>query len=171
LAVEVDEPGSGELFLLRDATIATMHATLTSDLARMDAAGRALSWVRAAAPPRTEEPAVWAAIERLMDRLDAAALTSPQLVLAEEGLKLLSAFGWGLELSVCVRCGRACEPGRAAMIDADRGGLVCRACGGARFKLNGAARGRLAAGALGTEDVDLTLELVERALRAHVGVT
>jgi len=158
------------LFLLRDATIATMHAALTSDLGRMDAAGRALSWVRTAAPPRTEEPAVWAALERLMDRLDAAEPTNPHLVLAEEGLKLLAAFGWGLELGVCVRCGRPCEPGRAAMIDAERGGLVCRSCGGARFKLNGAARARLAAGTLLPEDVALTLDLVERALRTHVGV-
>jgi DNA repair protein RecO (recombination protein O) len=170
LMLEVDEPGSGELFLLRDATIAAMHATLTGDLSRMDAAGRALSWVRTAAPPRTEEAAVWAALERLMDRLDATLPTSPRLVLAEEGLKLLAAFGWGLELSVCVRCGRPCEPGRAAMIDAEKGGLVCRSCGGARFKLSGAARARVAAGALLPEDVDLTLELVERALRAHVGV-
>lgn len=170
LTVEVDEPGSGELFLLRDATIATMHAALTSDLGRMDAAGRALSWVRTAAPPRTKEPAVWVALERLMDRLDAAEPTNPHLVLAEEGLKLLAAFGWGLELTVCVRCGRPCGPGRAAMIDAEKGGLVCRSCGGARFKLSGAARTRLAAGTLSPEDVALTLDLVERALRAHVGV-
>ena len=170
LMVEVDEPGSGELFLLRDATIATTHTTLTSDLGRMDAAGRALSWVRAAAPPRTEEPTVWAVLERLMDRLDAAEATNPRLVLAEEGLKLLAAFGWGLTLSVCVRCGRPCEPGRAAMIDAEKGGLVCRACGGGRLTLSGAARERLALGALLPEDVDLALELVERALRAHVGV-
>jgi hypothetical protein len=56
------------------------------------------------------------------------------------------------------------------MIDAEKGGLVCRSCGGARFKLSGAARTRLAAGTLSPEDVALTLDLVERALRAHVGV-
>ncbi|HEX3593620.1 MAG TPA: DNA repair protein RecO [Polyangiaceae bacterium] len=170
LLIDVDEPGSGELFLLREATIATMRLTLTSDLARMDAAGRALSWVRTAAPPRHDEPGVWTVIERLMDRLDAAGAASPRQVLAEEGLRLLAAFGWGLEMSRCVRCGRVCEPGRTAMVDADRGGLVCRACGGARFRLGGAARARVAAGALLPEDVDVTLDLVERALRAHVGV-
>jgi DNA repair protein RecO (recombination protein O) len=170
LLVEVDEPASGELFLLREATIATMRPSLTSDLKRMDAAGRALSWVRVAAPARTEEPAVWTALERLLDRLDSAQPTSPALVLAEEGLHLLAAFGWGLELSRCVRCGKECEPGRTAMVDPDRGGLVCRACGGARFRLGGAARARVAAGTLLPEDVDVALDLVERALRAHVGV-
>jgi DNA repair protein RecO (recombination protein O) len=170
LLVEVDEPASGELFQLREATIATMRPTLTGDLIRMDVAGRALSWVRVAAPARTEEPAVWTTLGRLLDRLDDAQTTNPRLVLAEEGLRLLAAFGWGLELSRCVRCGKECEPGRTAMIDADRGGLVCRACGGARFRLGGAARARVAAGALLPEDVDVTLDLVERALRAHVGV-
>ena len=37
-------------------------------------------------------------------------------------------------------------------------------------RLGGAARARVAAGALLPEDVDVTLDLVERALRAHVGV-
>jgi DNA repair protein RecO (recombination protein O) len=147
-----------------------MRPTLTSDLVRMDVAGRALSWVRAAAPARTEEPTVWTTIERLLDRLDGADAASPRLVLAEEGLRLLAAFGWGLELSRCVRCGKECEPGRTAMVDPERGGLVCRACGGARFRLAGAARARIAAGALLAGDVDVTLDLVERALRAHVGV-
>ena len=171
LLLEVDEPAGGELFLLREASIATLRPTLTGDLSRMDAAGRALSWVRVAAPPRTEEPAVWTTLERLLERLDEPSTTSPRLVLAEEGLRLLSAFGWGLELSRCVRCGKECEPGRTAMVDPERGGLVCRACGGARFRLVGAARARLAAGALSPEDVDVALDLIERALRAHVGVT
>jgi len=171
LLLEVDEPAGGELFLLREASIATLRPTLTGDLSRMDAAGRALSWVRVAAPPRTEEPAVWTTLERLLERLDEPSTTSPRLVLAEEGLRLLSAFGWGLELSRCVRCGKECEPGRTAMVDPERGGLVCRACGGARFRLVGAARARLAAGALSPEEVDVALDLIERALRAHVGVT
>jgi DNA repair protein RecO (recombination protein O) len=169
LTVEVDEPQSGELFLMRDAAIETMRLTLTANLERMDAAGRALGWVRTAAPPRTREPEVWVALTSLLDRLDAPGAVNPRLVLAEEGLALLAAFGWGLDLERCVRCGRPCAPGRAAMIDPTRGGLVCRACGGAAMKLGGAERGRLAAGALVPADVDLAVDLVERALRAHVG--
>jgi DNA repair protein RecO (recombination protein O) len=169
IALDAEEPGSGELFLLRDASIDTMRLALTANLARMDAAGRALSWVRTAAPPRTAEPAVWRAIIALLDDFESATTADPRLALAERGLQLLSAFGWGLDLERCVRCGRPCEPGRAAMIDAERGGLICRSCGGARIRLSGALRERLASGALVDGDADVAVDLVERALRAHVG--
>jgi DNA repair protein RecO (recombination protein O) len=184
LRIEVDEPtAAGELYQLREAQIETMRLGLTEDLERMDAAGRALAWVRAAAPPRIAEPEVWSAITSLLDRLNAAnapasgtlGLTgapralNPKLVLAEEGMRLLSAFGWGLELERCVRCGRPCEEGKAALIDPVRGGLVCRACGGARLRVSGALRARLMIPALEPEDVDVALDLVERALEAHAG--
>ena len=169
LDVDMEEPGSGELFALRGATLGATRLVLTANLERMDAAGRALGWLRAATPARNPEPGVWRAIVTLLDRLNAPGPVDPRLVLAEQGLALLSAFGWGLELERCVRCGRPCEPGRAALVDAERGGLVCRACGGARLRLGGAARARFAAGALVPEDVDVAVDLVERALRAHVG--
>jgi DNA repair protein RecO (recombination protein O) len=169
LSVDVDEPVTGELFLLREAGIDTPRVALLSDLARMDAAGRALAWVRTAAPPRTPEPGVWAALTTLLDRLNEPGDVDARRVLAEQGLALLAAFGWGLDLERCVRCGRPCEPGRPALVDAARGGLVCRACGGARLRLEGAQRARLARGRLDPTDVDVALDLVERALRAHVG--
>ncbi len=167
--VEFDEPASGELFPLRDAALETTRLTLTSNLARMDAAGRALGWIRVATPARTAEPAVWRTLVELLDRLNDAVAVDQRQVLAEQGLLLLAAFGWALELERCVRCGKQCAPGRAAMIDADRGGLVCRACGGARLRMSGATRARVARGALLPEDVDAALGLVEQALRSHAG--
>jgi uncharacterized RDD family membrane protein YckC len=125
--------------------------------------------------PRIAEPEVWTAITSLLDRLnsvdavDATSAINPKLVLAEEGMRLLSAFGWGLELERCVRCGRPCEEGKAALVDPVRGGLVCRACGGARLRISGALRARLMVPALEPEDVDVALDLVERALEAHAG--
>jgi DNA repair protein RecO (recombination protein O) len=169
MALELDEPASGELFLLRDATIDTTRLTLTTNLERMEAAGRALAWVRAAAPQREPEPAIWRALQGLHARLDEVGTVDAKVVLAEQGLALLSAFGWGLDFAQCVRCGKPCEPARAAMVDAERGGLVCRACGGARLRLSGKARERLALGAILPEDADTALDLVERAIRAHVG--
>ncbi len=86
---------------------------------------------------------------------------------------MLGAVGWGLELAGCVRCGKACDPGAGAYLDPGEGGLVCRACGGARILLRGERRERLlAAGrgddaALDTEDVRVALEIVEAALEAH----
>jgi DNA repair protein RecO (recombination protein O) len=170
MRLEADEPLTGDLYLLRETVLETTRLVLTMDLARMDAAGRALGWVRTAAPPRVAEPAVWQALSTLLDRLDDPSLSAnPRLMLAEQGLKLLGAFGWGLDLEQCVKCGKPCSKGRAALVDPLRGGLVCRACGGAPIRLSGAARDRMAGGALVTEDVDAALNIVERALEAHAG--
>ena len=170
LAIEVDERTSSEFFFLRGAAIDVPRLALTSDLDRMDAAGRALHWVRTAAPPRTAEPELWKVVTSLLDRLNAEGAVSARLVLAEEALRLLSALGWGLELERCVKCGRPCATGQAAAIDTQRGGLVCRQCGGAALKLSGAVRERLLSGILRPEDAELAIDLVERALRAHVGI-
>lgn len=170
LSIELDEPSSGELYALREASIETPRLNLTSRLDRMDAAGHALAWVRAVAPPRIAEPPVWRAMLSLLDRLDDAGEVSSRLLLAEGGLALLRGFGWGLDLERCVRCGKPCEPGKAAMADPLKGGLVCRSCGGAHFKLSGATRARLVAGKLEATDVEVCLDLVEQALKTHAGV-
>ncbi len=177
LSVRIDERAGAELLALREATLETPRHHLVRDLDRMQAAGRALGWIRRAAPPRTPEPDAWRVLLELLDRLDDERdARAPRLHLAELGLRLLAALGWGLDLERCVRCGKPCEPGRAAMLDAARGGLVCRACGGARVQLDGAARARLASAAAGqnpglsAEDADTALALVEVALREHMDI-
>jgi DNA repair protein RecO (recombination protein O) len=175
LRVRVDERAGAELGVLSDATIDRVRARLTADLDRLDAAGRALGWVRRAAPPARPEPDVWRVLSELLDRLDAAGDVDPRCELAQGGLRLLSAFGWGLELERCVGCGKPCDPGRSAMVDPARGGLVCRSCGGARTVLAGRTRARLALAARGepaleAPDVAVALELCEAALAAHMGL-
>ena len=176
LKVRLDEKSGAELFTLAEASIDRARTRLTSRLEHMEAAGRALGWVRKASPPRTIEPEVWRVLSELLDRLDdPARVPSARVELAEAGLRLLAAFGWGLELSRCVSCGKPCPHGRAAQIDVERGGLVCRSCGGARVRLAGASRARLAraaggsAGALEAGDLDVAVELTDRAFRAHLG--
>ncbi|AUX21065.1 DNA repair protein RecO [Sorangium cellulosum] len=165
-------PGA-ELAQLTEAAIERPRLRLAADLARLDAAGRALRWVREIAPAQTAEPAAWHELNRLLDRLDDLPSASPQALLAEAGLRLLVAFGWGLELSQCVRCGRACDAAQAACVDPARGGLVCRACGGGPLVLRPEPRARLLAVMLGDapeipeEDVPLALDLVEGALTTH----
>jgi len=168
LRIDIDEPTSGDLFVLREAALDVTRVFLTSALDRMDAAGRALAWVRIASPPRTAEPDVWRELTVLLDRLNSET-SEPRLALAEQGLRLLGAFGWGLDLERCVKCGRPCEEGRSAYVDPVRGGLVCRACGSARIRLAGATRERLATLSLAPEDVDVALDLVEETLKAHAG--
>jgi DNA repair protein RecO (recombination protein O) len=169
LRIDLDEPSGADLFALRESTLDVPRLALTSSLERMDAAGRALGWVRVASPPRTVEPDVWRETISLLDRLNDGASTNPRLVLAEQGLRLLAAFGWGLDFERCVKCGKPCEKGRSAFVDPVRGGLLCRACGSARLKLSGAARERLATLSLSPEDVETALDLVEQTLKAHAG--
>jgi DNA repair protein RecO (recombination protein O) len=181
LNVVLDERPGAELLVLREAAIARPRAHLIADLARMEAAGQALRWVRASSPTRTPEPEVWTELEVLLDRLDDPADDLPAAAhLAATGLRLLRAFGYGLELSSCVRCEKPCDAERSAYVDAPAGGLLCQACGGGRkavhHRLDARTRKRLAAAAAGrdaalmTEDTAIATSLVTEALSAHAGV-
>jgi DNA repair protein RecO (recombination protein O) len=177
MRVQVEDTPGHDLAILREATIESPRLHLTTDLRRMEAAGKALSWVRRAAAPRTPEPHVWEVVVELLDRLDHPdGSKPPTLHLAECGLRLLVAFGWGLDFERCVVTGAICAPGRAAMIDPERGGLVSRAAGGARIRLPGAMRERLLRASAGRQpeldqaDVEVAISLVESALRAHAGL-
>jgi DNA repair protein RecO (recombination protein O) len=178
LRVTFEESAMSELGTLVEAEIATPRLALTGDLDRLEAAGMALRWVRRAAPPHTPEPGLWREINALLDALNVPALAAPpRTLLAETGLRLLAEIGWGLDLERCVVCGKACQPGSAAVVDAARGGLVCRSCGGGSTVLRGERRRRLAEVAAGTSltplderDAVVALELVEAALSAHAGV-
>jgi DNA repair protein RecO (recombination protein O) len=177
LAIELDERPGAELFTLLEAKLKTPRAKILSSLAAMEAAGKALSWARRAAPPRTPEEAPYAVLSTLLDRLAQDPGPEPSAVaLAEAGLCLLSAFGWGIDFERCVRCGRQALPEQSASVDAARGGLICRSCGGARLRVSAAARehmARAAAGETGVltrEEAPGALSIVEAALGAHAGI-
>ena len=178
LDLGLEERPKTDLFMLRDACIGRARTALTESLARLEAAGTALSWVRRSAPPRTPEPELWTALEDLLDRLgDRADTTPPRRILAAAGLRILATLGWGLDFERCVRCGKECPPGQVALVDPTHGGLVCRACGGARLRLDGGTRERLARAAvtgaptaLEADDADIALGLVEAVLKAHAGL-
>jgi len=175
LRIAYDDRSGAELVVLREAKLARARPFLVTSLERMQAAGQALNWVRKAAPPRTPEPEVWAAMEALLDHLGNPEDTlSPRARLAATGLQLLSAFGWGIDFERCVSCGKEPAEGQAAAVDAARGGLVCRECGGARRRLSGSERlallGAVTGGTLDDESAALALELVEQALKTHGGI-
>lgn len=168
-------PGRGDLSTLKSAELERPRALLLSRLDGLNAAGRALSWVRRAAPNHTPEPALWHALESCLDELTTEGAAPPDAVLGAFGLRLLETLGWGLHLSGCVVCGKLCPRGRPAWVNPERGGLVCRACGGGPFQLSAEDREHLAAVALGTERrlattvTHVAQKLVERALGAHLG--
>jgi DNA repair protein RecO (recombination protein O) len=195
LEAELDEAPGSELMTLTSVRVETARTHLYGHLEGMEAAGKFLNWIRQASPAHTPEPLVWQLALSCLDQLNAAASaappqgvaaasleshpvrSSPALILATFGLQLLAASGWRLELEQCVLSGARCPDGKSAMIDPERGGLVSRAEGGAPFLVSGPARSRLIAAqngqidALDEEDGALGLELVERCLRAHAGLS
>jgi len=177
LALELDERPGAELFTLLEAKLKVPRPKILGSLAAMEAAGKALSWARRAAPPRTPEEAPYAVLCTLLDRLaEAPSAETSGVALAEAGLCLLSAFGWGIDFERCVRCGRQALPAQSASVDAARGGLICRSCGGARLRISSAARSHMARaatgeiGVLASDEAKSALSIVEAALGAHAGI-
>jgi DNA repair protein RecO (recombination protein O) len=176
IAVLLEDKGA-ELTTLKEARIVRTRVGVASSLEALDAAGVALRWARHTFPPRTPEPDGWRVLTELLDVLDAGT-ASPRTELARAGLAMLAAVGYALDLERCVACGRPCPQDKAACVDPARGGLVCRACGGASTVLlpdvRAAARS-LAAGRAGdahqvtADQAETILRLVDRAMAAHAG--
>jgi DNA repair protein RecO (recombination protein O) len=91
---------------------------------------------------------------------------------------MLAAVGYALDLERCVSCGRPCPDDKAACVDPARGGLICRACGGAPGVLppdvRAVARSLVAthageASAATAEQSEVVLRLVDRAMAVHAG--
>jgi DNA repair protein RecO (recombination protein O) len=180
IAVLLEDKG-GELATLKESRLVRLRTGVVSNLDALEAAGTALRWARHLFPPRTPEPLGWSVLIELLDALDAidpegAATASPRRELARAGLAMLAAVGYGLELEQCAVCGRPCPPERPACVDPARGGLVCRACGGATTVLpretRDAARwlaGGSREGSVSDASADAVLGLVDRAMAAHAG--
>ena len=142
LFITLEDKGR-ELCTLKEARIRRPREGIVRSLDTMDAAGRALRWIRHLCPARTPEPSVWSSLGALLDVLDALghgpdtameSAISPVVNhhLAVFGFGLLADVGYAIDFERCVRCGKPCPAGRPAFIDAAGGGLVCMTCGGAR---------------------------------------
>ncbi|MFO0658449.1 MAG: DNA repair protein RecO [Polyangiaceae bacterium] len=177
LAFTADLSAASERYTLRTCKLEHLRTRLTSRLDGLDAAGRGLRWVRVATPALAPEPRVWAEITSFLDRLDAPGVVAAPRELARLGLRLLDALGYALDLERCVRCGKPCESGRAAYLDPEAGGLVCRACGGGPVQLEGSARSAMLRIVAGDDtalselpEPDDVAAWVDSALRAHANV-
>jgi DNA repair protein RecO (recombination protein O) len=172
LSVSLEDRG-GDLMALRESRVLRVRGGLVASLDAVDAAGIAMRWTRHLLPPRTPEPEAYALATTFLDALDEGAPARAEL--AAFGLRLLFAVGYGLDLGACVRCGRPCPPGRAALVDAARGGLVCQSCGGAARALSGEERASALALMAGERPTvaravaEALVSLAEDAMAVHAG--
>lgn len=167
LEITYDDRG-GDLATLKDARLIRAREGLTKSLEALDAAGRALRWLRHVCPPKTPEPGAFESTLRLLDALDSGAMPTPALVIY--GLELLAEVGYAVDFTACVRCGKPCPSDRPAAFDVAKGGLICQACGGAPRivspDLRALARGLRDGTAAEWNEL---LSIVDEVMKAHAG--
>lgn len=177
LQVEVTDKPSSDLCTLHEAHLSRARTAIIGNLECLEAAGKALVWLRRSAPGHTPEPKPFLALTEFLDELDQGKIdTTPQGHVAAFGLRLLEGLGFGLCLDRCISCAKACPEEAASLLSPEKGGLICRACGGGPIRLDAASRralsdaseGRLHS--LSPELAPLGIRLVERALGAHMDI-
>ena len=139
--------GRGEVSRLASASLIRPFPSILGTLAKMQAGGRALELVRDALPNGPVDARIFDVCVALFEMLDAAATVREEHELAFI-VRLASLLGFAPRVDRCVQCGATAPEAKAALFDAQRSAIVCRACGGAPIKLSGATRRILAA--LGT---------------------
>jgi len=165
-----------EIAKLTESKILRPRMRLVDDPRRLELAARVLSWARDLVPPLSPEPRAFDLVEGALDDLLVAEPDAFDAVIVSLGLELLGALGLGLELGACVACGTACPRRASAYVDAMRGGLVCRSCGGAREILPMATRMKLLSAANGIRpeldaaEAAVGVRIVEDAINAQRGV-
>lgn len=167
LDITYDDRG-GDLATLKDARLIVAREGLTKSLDALDAAGRALRWLRHVCPPKTPEEDAFDATIELLDALDTGAVPTPALVVY--GLKLLAEVGYAVDFAACVTCGKPCPSDRPAAFDAAKGGLVCQACGGAPRVISPDLRAVARGSREGTaSEWNELLSIVDDVMKAHAG--
>lgn len=173
--VEMVPTSRSELHTLRGSHIHQARPLLLSHLKLMTAAGRTLSWTKRATSAHVVEPLLWASLNQTLDQLAQSDPDDADDLTAGFGLRLLELMGWGINFLRCVSCGKNCPEQRPAWLNPERGGLVCRSCGGGPFQVAGIDRLALHRVAQGADAktphaaAALTIKIVERALGAHMG--
>jgi DNA repair protein RecO (recombination protein O) len=128
--------GRSDLARLESAVIVQTYDGLLS-LDRGLRAGEAIALVRRVLEPLHPEPELFDAFVAYLAAESGGESAAP---LAAFLLRALVLHGVGPDLSACGKCQKRPPEGRPACFDAERGTLVCRACGGAGLVLSAETR-------------------------------
>jgi DNA repair protein RecO (recombination protein O) len=145
LSVQI-APGRGSLGVLVQAEVARAFPRVLRDLPRMHAGFAALELLRELSPEQAPDPAVFASAVALLGALELDQTVAECALLCFEA-HLLGLCGFSPRLDRCGLCDKQADVARAALFDPRLGHVVCRDCGGARYRLSGAARSRLSSAA------------------------
>ncbi len=125
--------GRGALAHLERVTVDRYFLNILRNLTAIGAAGAAMAVIRERVPDHEPEPVAFDIAVRFLAALDVGAPAEEALLSLH--IRVLALLGFAPTLDRCVVCGKSPPVGRSAFFDAGRGGIVCRACGGARLVL------------------------------------
>ncbi|MFN3346207.1 MAG: DNA repair protein RecO [Candidatus Bipolaricaulaceae bacterium] len=112
------------LHLLREATLIQDFPGIRQGLERLEAALLALRWAWELVPREVPDPRPFRLTHSFLYAFERG--SAPQVLLAAYRLRLLSVLGYRPALGGCLSCGKEEELHWMP----ERGGLVCRGCGG-----------------------------------------
>lgn len=112
------------LHLLREASLLRRFSQLSQDLARLEAGLTLARWARELVPKEAPDPRPFRLSLSFLFALDAGG--PAEILLRAYQLRLLALLGYRPALHGCVACGKTEE----LVWSPDRGGLLCRSCGG-----------------------------------------
>ncbi len=112
------------LHLLREATLVHDFPGIRQDLHRLEVAVLLLRWAWELVPKEVPDPRPFRLTQSFLCAFEQR--VAPQVLLAAYRLRLLSLLGFRPALQGCVLCGRQED----LVWVPERGGLLCRACGG-----------------------------------------
>lgn len=110
--------------LLREVSLIRAFPRIHEDLARTEAALTGLLLTREILPEQQHQPEAYRLLLSFLRALETA--REPRKILLSFGLHLVELLGYGPHLEGCVVCGREDQ----LTWSGERGGLLCRGCGG-----------------------------------------
>jgi DNA repair protein RecO len=135
-----------DLHTMKDFTALTSRDALARDTLRFAGASVATELVLSHAEQERHE-GLFAALERALDRVDAAEVDDLPAVALGGLWTLIDALGFAPQVGACVRCGSPLGPDEMGRFDVVSGGVRCAACAdvGNGPRMGPIARGQLAA--------------------------
>ncbi|MGQ9700014.1 MAG: DNA repair protein RecO [Candidatus Bipolaricaulaceae bacterium] len=112
------------LHLLREASILQTFPKVKGELVRLEAGLALAQWANDLIPREVPDPRVFRLTLRFLSALEDGG--TPEVLLRAYRLRLLSLLGYRPILSGCLSCGKR----EGLTWSAERGGLLCRECGG-----------------------------------------
>ena len=122
--------GNGNMLVISEASLIYANEGLGTNLATLGVAGFLLELLREAAPEHESSASLFDLTVQALRMLSDNLCLTPRVLLLSAGMRILAQSGLAMSVGRCNACGKKVPSGRSVYFDAQRGGVVCTACGG-----------------------------------------